>query len=302
MFYFSFLHFPLSGPVLTNISLPIIPCMIVYVTNNKEPWTLNLRKRLQGLGSASSFYAYILLFHFCLLINSSRMLIIPLPGALHKALRAEKAILAPPKQLRRRQSTETGHASLKECNIIFQMLNSNKIMSRRAWNFMLLYGMSLPTTAVILILWGNVRFVLSLSSISGLSSSSSSREYSTLEKFPVRKGKAEHFEMDYINISRKSIENLCLFVCAVCVGVVGVCVWCVCVCGCVCVVLCVCVCVCVVCVVCVWVLCVCVCSYVGWLGGRSVGRSVALLSFISFFLSFIYHSIVLSNHSIYRSI
>ncbi len=42
MFYFFFLHFPLSGPVLTNISLPIIPCMIVYVTNNKEPWTLNL--------------------------------------------------------------------------------------------------------------------------------------------------------------------------------------------------------------------------------------------------------------------
>ncbi len=42
MFYFSFLHFPLSGPVLTNISLPIIPCMIVYVTNNKEPWTYNI--------------------------------------------------------------------------------------------------------------------------------------------------------------------------------------------------------------------------------------------------------------------
>ncbi len=34
-----FLHFPLSGPVLINISLPIIPCMIMYVTNNKEPWT-----------------------------------------------------------------------------------------------------------------------------------------------------------------------------------------------------------------------------------------------------------------------
>ncbi len=33
------LHFPLSGPVLTYISLLIIPCMIVYVTNNKEPWT-----------------------------------------------------------------------------------------------------------------------------------------------------------------------------------------------------------------------------------------------------------------------
>ncbi len=32
-----FLHFPLSGPVLTYISLLIIPCMIVYVTNNKEP-------------------------------------------------------------------------------------------------------------------------------------------------------------------------------------------------------------------------------------------------------------------------
>ncbi len=29
---------PLSGPVLTYISLLIIPCMIVYVTNNKEPW------------------------------------------------------------------------------------------------------------------------------------------------------------------------------------------------------------------------------------------------------------------------
>ncbi len=32
-----FLHFPLSGPVLTYISLLIIPCMIVYVTINKEP-------------------------------------------------------------------------------------------------------------------------------------------------------------------------------------------------------------------------------------------------------------------------
>ncbi len=42
IFYFIFLHCPLSGPVLTFISLLIIPCMIVYVTNNKEPWTLNL--------------------------------------------------------------------------------------------------------------------------------------------------------------------------------------------------------------------------------------------------------------------
>ncbi len=39
-----FLHFPLSGPVLTYISLRIIPCMIVYVTNNKEPWTLSYAK------------------------------------------------------------------------------------------------------------------------------------------------------------------------------------------------------------------------------------------------------------------
>ncbi len=39
IFYFIFLLCPLSGPVLTYISLLIIPCMIVYVTNNKEPWT-----------------------------------------------------------------------------------------------------------------------------------------------------------------------------------------------------------------------------------------------------------------------
>ncbi len=32
-----FLHFPLSRPVLTYISLLIIPCMIEYGTNNKEP-------------------------------------------------------------------------------------------------------------------------------------------------------------------------------------------------------------------------------------------------------------------------
>ncbi len=43
---FIFLHFPLSGPVLTYISLLIIPCMIVYVTNNKEPWTLNYWNKL----------------------------------------------------------------------------------------------------------------------------------------------------------------------------------------------------------------------------------------------------------------
>ncbi len=41
IFYLIFLHCPLSGPVLTYISLLIIPCMIVYVTNKQEPWTLN---------------------------------------------------------------------------------------------------------------------------------------------------------------------------------------------------------------------------------------------------------------------
>ncbi len=38
-FIFFFLQCPLSGPVLTYISLLIIPCMIVYVTNKQEPWT-----------------------------------------------------------------------------------------------------------------------------------------------------------------------------------------------------------------------------------------------------------------------
>ncbi len=32
----------LIDTVLTSISLLIIPCMIVYVTNKQEPWTLNL--------------------------------------------------------------------------------------------------------------------------------------------------------------------------------------------------------------------------------------------------------------------
>ncbi len=47
IFYFIFLHCPLSGPVLTYISLLIIPCMIVYVTNKQEPWTLNLEMPAQ---------------------------------------------------------------------------------------------------------------------------------------------------------------------------------------------------------------------------------------------------------------
>ncbi len=48
-FLFYFLHCPLSGPVLTYISLLIIPCMIVYVTNNKEPRTLNLEPTLLSI-------------------------------------------------------------------------------------------------------------------------------------------------------------------------------------------------------------------------------------------------------------
>ncbi len=37
LLFLFFLHCPLSGPVLTSISLLIIPCMIVYVTNKQEP-------------------------------------------------------------------------------------------------------------------------------------------------------------------------------------------------------------------------------------------------------------------------
>lgn len=87
-------------------------CLCLCVIADRRLSNSNLRKRLQGLGSAAYFYAYILLFHFCLLISCSCLLIIPLPGTLHKALRAEKAILAPPKQLQWRQSTETGHTPL----------------------------------------------------------------------------------------------------------------------------------------------------------------------------------------------
>ncbi len=61
LFYFIyiFLHFPLSGPVLTYISLLIIPCMIVYVMNNKEPWTwtLNLKASVDMSSSISIWMA-----------------------------------------------------------------------------------------------------------------------------------------------------------------------------------------------------------------------------------------------------
>ncbi len=56
---FIFLHCPLSGPVLTYISLLIIPCMIVYVTNNKEPWTLNLEPRLEESIFCSKTFIYL---------------------------------------------------------------------------------------------------------------------------------------------------------------------------------------------------------------------------------------------------
>ncbi len=53
---FYFLHCPLSGPVLTYISLLIIPCMIVYVTNKQEPWTLNPWLRVLWIWKYLSFY------------------------------------------------------------------------------------------------------------------------------------------------------------------------------------------------------------------------------------------------------
>ncbi len=40
LFKYKIKHFEM----LSNISLPIIPCMIVYVTNNKEPWTIYSKK------------------------------------------------------------------------------------------------------------------------------------------------------------------------------------------------------------------------------------------------------------------
>ncbi len=46
-FIFIFLHCPLSGPVLTYISLLIIPCMIVYVTNKQEPCKCNNQSYLK---------------------------------------------------------------------------------------------------------------------------------------------------------------------------------------------------------------------------------------------------------------
>ncbi len=48
-YYSFFLHFPLSGPVLSYISLLIIPCMIVYVTSNKEPWSLHVNAPLNWI-------------------------------------------------------------------------------------------------------------------------------------------------------------------------------------------------------------------------------------------------------------
>ncbi len=60
-----FLHCPLSGPVPTYISLLIIPCMIVYVTNNKEPWTLNLIYRLVLLMQYNYLWWYFMWHILC---------------------------------------------------------------------------------------------------------------------------------------------------------------------------------------------------------------------------------------------
>ncbi len=54
-----FLHFPLSGPVPTYISLLIIPCMIVYVTNNKEPWTLKVFIKNLNLFSTEEIHKHL---------------------------------------------------------------------------------------------------------------------------------------------------------------------------------------------------------------------------------------------------
>ncbi len=66
IFYFIFLHCPLSGPVLTYISLLIIPCMIVYVTNKQEPWTLNLEDLKKYFGFYFMIFYIILLYDFIL--------------------------------------------------------------------------------------------------------------------------------------------------------------------------------------------------------------------------------------------
>ncbi len=58
-----------SIPVLTYISLLIIPCMIVYVTNNKEPWYTVGMESIQTPLNFSLFvilqpFAKIILVHF----------------------------------------------------------------------------------------------------------------------------------------------------------------------------------------------------------------------------------------------
>ncbi len=58
LLFLFFLHCPLSGPVLTSISLLIIPCMIVYVTNKREPWTLNPQQNRNG-GACNETFAII---------------------------------------------------------------------------------------------------------------------------------------------------------------------------------------------------------------------------------------------------
>ncbi len=53
------LHCPLSGPELIYISLRIIFCIIVYVTNKKEPWTFNNLVKKYNLKGKYNFLKYL---------------------------------------------------------------------------------------------------------------------------------------------------------------------------------------------------------------------------------------------------
>ncbi len=53
------LHCPLSGPELIYISLHIIFCIIVHVTNKKEPWTFNNLVKKYNLKGKYNFLKYL---------------------------------------------------------------------------------------------------------------------------------------------------------------------------------------------------------------------------------------------------
>ncbi len=57
IFYFIFCTVHWADLSWPPFSLLIIPCMIVYVTNKREPWTLNLELRLRGMSSTTGQHA-----------------------------------------------------------------------------------------------------------------------------------------------------------------------------------------------------------------------------------------------------